>query len=203
MIRYGGLGIVVLSGMLIGCQAKTPPPPQTPALGYDEIRSELIGANPGAAVGQVGGTYLQYHLVLINGVDPGQLQLGDAVSFLDDRLNNLTIGSVTKIMQDGNIIVRIQPSPTGARQPEVGDVAVHIPAGQTLNTNMPANHVSPGPTVPGPTTMPAVPPDMTNPAPPTPPAPATPPATEPAATTPPAPPTPPAQPPATQPEMNK
>ncbi|HEX4123970.1 MAG TPA: hypothetical protein VHY37_04525 [Tepidisphaeraceae bacterium] len=217
MTRYGGLAIVVLSGLLVGCQPKPPEaPPQAPALGYDEIRTELMSANPGAVVGQVGGTYVQYHLVLINNVEPGRLQLGDPVSFLDDRLNTLTIGKVTKIMPDGNIIVRIEPPAAGGRLPGVGDVAVHIAPGAVLNTTPPPPASS---TESGPTTMPALPAEMTNPTPA-----ATEPTSQPAemspataaaapesapATAPEAPPatamppTPPAAPPATQPELNK
>jgi hypothetical protein len=159
MTRYGGLGIVVLSGLLIGCQAKPPAAaPPSPAMSYDEIRTELMSANPGAVVGEVNGTFVEHHLVSIDSVDPGQLQLGDPVSFLDDRLNTLAIGSVTKILQDGNIIVRIEPPAAGARNPEIGDVAVHIPPGATLVTTPP-----PPATQNNPTTMPASQPDMSAP----------------------------------------
>jgi hypothetical protein len=222
MTRYGGLGIVVLTGLLIGCQPKPPAAaPPAPAQSYDEIRTELMSANPGAVVGEVNGTYVEHHLVSIDNVDPGQLQLGDPVSFLDDRLNTLTIGSVTKILQDGNIIVRIEPAAAGAREPEIGDVAVHIAPGSTLVTTPPPATMTQN----NPTTMPAAEPETApaatepgnmSPALPAPtpapateaapaPAPTTAPATQPGNMSPavPAPAASPAAPPMTQPELNK
>ncbi len=198
MLRRGSVGLLILAGLLSGCQnkSKPTPPPLQPVPTQENVesaRQQLQRVNPNTEVGTV--ITVWHDLAAVTDVDVSKFNVGDPVSFLDGNLNDLTMGHVIKVV--GTVLqVQFDPPGAGHREPMKGDLAISMtapfvrptrPAGET-----PAAPPEPSP-APGPATAPTTPPETpaTTPAPETPatapttaPAPETPasaPATEPAA----------------------
>lgn len=197
MLRSGSAGLLILAGLLCGCQNKpkpTPPPlqPVPTDQNVESARQQLQRVNPNAEVGTV--ITVWHDLAAVTDVDVSKFSVGAPVSLLDGNLNDLTMGHVIKIV--GTVLqVQFDPPGAGHREPQKGDLAVSMtsplvrpsrPAGET-----PAPEPTPAPVpAPSPATAPETPATTPAPAPETPataPAPETPataPATAPAAETP-------------------
>ncbi len=142
MLRRGSVGLLILTGLLSGCQNKpapTPPPLQPVPTDHnaESARQQLQRSNPNAEVGTV--VTVWHDLAAISDADVSKFNVGDPVSFLDGNLNDLTMGHVIKIV--GTVLqVQFDPPTAGHREPQKGDLAVSLttplvrptrPAGET------------------------------------------------------------------------
>jgi hypothetical protein len=200
MLQRGCLGVVIVAGLVTGCAPKQAPPtgpadtqPVAAAYSLDTARESLKRGNPNAEVGSVVAVLAEANFASVADIPVNDFHVGDTITFLDDSLNNLTLGVVENIL-NGRLQVRYDAPSAGRRAPQVGDFAVHIfsvvPSHSTAVNPAAGPDAAPVPATPA--APPATDTNAAAPAPVTPaapPAPASPPADAPA-TQPAAPPTP-------------
>jgi hypothetical protein len=131
MLQRGWIGVVMVAGVVAGCAHKQPPVPAPPAsqpvptYTLDSARDQLKRANPNTEVGSVVAVLSEANLAAVADVPTANFRVGDPITFLDDMLGDLTLGTVVAI-ENGRLHVRYDAPPAGRRAPEVGDFAVHI-----------------------------------------------------------------------------
>lgn len=143
MLQRGWLGLIVMSGWIAGCAHKAPVPgpvatePVGTAQTLEEARARFKAANPGAEIGAVIAVLPEHNLAAIGDIPAANFKVGDPVTFLDNNLNDLTIGSVVAIVNN-NLQVQYEAPAAGHRAPEVGDLAVRIVSAPGAPTGQPA-----------------------------------------------------------------
>lgn len=131
MLQRGWVGVLIVAGLVTGCAPKQPPAPAPPATQpvptytLDSARDQLKRANPNTEVGSVVAVLSEANLAAVADVPTANFHIGDPITFLDDTLGDLTLGTVVAI-ENGRLHVRYDAPPAGHRAPEVGDFAVHI-----------------------------------------------------------------------------
>ena len=132
MLQRGWIGVVVAAGLLTGCAPKKPPttsPADDPAHAGVHARfgpaDQLKRANPNTEVGSVVAVVPEANLAAVSDVPTANFRIGDPITFLDENLGDLTLGTVVAVV-NGRLLVRYDAPPAGHRVPQVGDFAVHI-----------------------------------------------------------------------------
>jgi pyruvate dehydrogenase E2 component (dihydrolipoamide acetyltransferase) len=132
MLQRGWIGVVIAAGLVTGCAPKKPPTTSpspmtqpTPSFTLDSARDQLKRANPNTEVGSVVAVLPEANLAAVGDVPTANFRIGDPITFLDDTLGDLTLGSVVAI-ENGRLHVRYDAPPAGHRAPQIGDFAVHI-----------------------------------------------------------------------------
>ncbi len=159
----------------------TAPAPATQAVAsvsLDAAREQFKRANPNTEIGSVVAVLPESNLAAVADIQAEHFRVGDPITFLDDTLSDLTLGSVIAI-QNGRLHVRYDAPPAGHRAPQIGDFAVHIfntaPSApqSTASAPAPASDAAPAPAPAPAAPTPAPPaeaPAVTAPPPPAPPA---------------------------------
>jgi len=180
MLQRGWFGVLIVAGLVTGCAPKKPPTtapapvtPPIPTYTLDAARERFKRANPNAEIGSVVAVLSEANLAAVADVPTSNFRIGDPITFLDDTLDDLTLGTVIDT-EHGRLQVRYDAPPSGHRAPEVGDFAVHIFNSATAEPQSTA-------TAPAPAAAPAAP---TTPGSSATPPPSAPPADAPAASTP-------------------
>jgi len=130
-IRTAGAAAVLTAGLLLqqGCAARKPAPrpPSQPSLGASQqLRSELMRADPNARIGFVTQVLPDAQLVAVRDVPVEDFARGDTVNFLDGNGQPLTTGTVERVL---NGAVHISYDAGGTRAPMPGDLAVRTGSG--------------------------------------------------------------------------
>jgi hypothetical protein len=132
MLQRGWIGVVVVAGLMTGCAPKAPPstmPAQTqpaiPTYTLESARDALKRGNPNAEVGSVVAVLPEANFASVADLPVADFHVGDAITFVDNSLNDLALGVVENIL-NGRLQVRYDAPPAGRRAPDVGDFAVHI-----------------------------------------------------------------------------
>jgi hypothetical protein len=151
MLQRGWIGVVVVAGLVTGCAPKGPPAtmpvatqPVVTTYTLETARDVLKRGNSNAEVGSVVAVLPEANFASVADVPVENYHIGDAITFVDNSLNDLTLGVVENIL-NGRLQVRYDAPPAGHRIPEVGDFAVHIfnivpthPTAATPDANTPA-----------------------------------------------------------------
>jgi hypothetical protein len=143
MRQRGWLGLIVMCGCLAGCANKPPAanPTTTEPVGtaetLEQARTRFKAANPGAEIGAVIAVLPEHNLAAVGDIPAANFKVGDPVTFLDNNLDDLTIGSVVAIVNN-NLQVQYETPTAGHRAPEVGDLAVRIVSAPGAPTGQPA-----------------------------------------------------------------
>ena len=133
----GALG----GGLLVGCQAAPKPVPVAPSAPAVPTQQDQMSAqqrftavDPNVKVGRVAAVDASAHMAAVEGIAPTDLKVGDTISFTGPDYQPFANGSV-KVMSPSNNgnqfpIVDYSKSPSGGRDPVVGDLAITVPLGK-------------------------------------------------------------------------
>ncbi|MGB7159732.1 MAG: hypothetical protein WBD40_16815 [Tepidisphaeraceae bacterium] len=127
MFSRRSAGLLLVAGLLIGCQpkaAKEPPPsgeasPQLTA----SIRERYQRANPKNLVGVVIAVKGDANLAAVGDVPVQEFGIGDVLTFIDTAEQPIATGSVVNATPDA-LHIRYEVK---TRAPRVGDLAVRLP----------------------------------------------------------------------------
>jgi hypothetical protein len=139
MFSLRSLGVVVISGLLLGCQQTKSTPSasvgtSTGGQTLQGVRASFQAANPNSRVGVVNAVLPNRHLVSIADLPLNEIQEGDVLSILNEQGRDLVEGEVLK-KTDRWVQVRYMDLPAGQRDPRPGDLAAWIPGGARVVTS--------------------------------------------------------------------
>ncbi len=122
-------GVVVLMGMIAGCQTGrsdsgvTAPPANANVL--QSIRQTYQLSNPNVLVGLVVGTRAEDQLAAVEQLPVDQLKNGQAVVFVDSTAEPISNGTIVNIT-NGIVVVKYNANQPGHRAPQGGDLMVRF-----------------------------------------------------------------------------